>query len=198
MTNMDAILAIARKKGVLRIKDVREAGFHSEYVRRLCRSGQLVRMSRGVYVLADADVSADIGLAAVAKRVPNGVMCLLTALRYHGIGTQLPFEVWVAIDYNAHRPQIDNPQTRLCRFSGEAFTAGAEVHTIDGVSVKIYSPAKTVADCFKFRNKVGLDVALEALKDVIQNRKCTMDQLVEYARVCRVSKVMSPYMEAML
>jgi predicted transcriptional regulator of viral defense system len=198
MTNMDAILAIARKKGVLRIKDVREAGFHSEYVRRLCRNGELVRMSRGVYILADADVSADIGLAAVAKRVPNGVMCLLTALRYHGIGTQLPFEVWVAIDYNAHRPQIENPKTRLFRFSGEAFSAGAEVHTIDGVPVKIYDPAKTVADCFKFRNKVGLDVALEALKDVIQNRKCSVDQLVEYARVCRVSKVMSPYMEAML
>ena len=198
MTNSDAILAIARKKGILRIKDVRDAGLHPEYVRRLCRSGRLVRMSRGVYVLADAEISADISLAAVARRVPHGVMCLLTALRYHGIGTQLPFEVWVAIDYNAYRPQIDNPQTRLCRFSGAAFTAGAEVHTIEGVPVKIYNPAKTVADCFKFRNKVGLDIALEALKDVIHNRRCSIDQLVEYARICRVEKVMTPYMEAML
>ncbi len=198
MKTVNAILAMAQKKGILRIKDVRAAGFNPEYVRRLCKSGQLVRMSRGIYVLADTDVSVDIALAAVAKRIPNGVMCLLTALRYHGIGTQLPFEVWVAIDSNTHWRQIDNPATRVFRFSGKAFTTGIEKHTINGVSVKIYNPAKTVADCFKFRNKVGLDVALEALKDVIQNRRCTADQLLEYARICRVSRIMSPYLEAVV
>ncbi len=196
----DAIIELARKKGILQIRDVREAGFHPEQVRRLCQRGRLKRIDRNAYVLADAEMSADISLASVSKRIPNGVMCLLTALRYHDIGTQLPYAVWVAIDRNTPwpRPPIENPTTQIFRFSGQSFTAGIEVHNIDGVPVRIYDSGKTVVDCFKYRNKIGLDVALEALKDVLQNRRCTVDQIVEYARMSRLSKIIHPYLEAML
>ena len=196
----DEIVELARSKGILQIRDVREAGFHPEHVRRLCQSGRLKRIDRNAYVLADAEMSADISLASVSKRIPNGVMCLLTALRYHDIGTQLPHAVWVAIDRNTPwpRPAIENPTTQIFRFSGQSFTAGIEVYNIDGVPVRIYDPGKTVVDCFKYRNKIGLDVALEALKDVLRNRRCTVGQIFEYARIRRLSKVIYPYMEAML
>ncbi len=197
---IDAIIDLARRKGILQIRDVREAGFHPETVRRLCQSGHLKRIDRNAYILSDADVSADISLASVSKRIPNGVMCLLTALRYHDIGTQLPYAVWVAIDRSTPwpRPPIENPTTQIFRFSGQSFAAGIEVHNIDGVPVRIYDPGKTVVDCFKYRNKIGLDVAVEALKDVLQNRRCTVDQIIEYARIRRLSKIIRPYMEAML
>jgi predicted transcriptional regulator of viral defense system len=139
-----------------------------------------------------------LGLAQVAKAIPKGVICLLSALRFHEIGTQAPHEVWVALDRRAARPRLANPRTRIVRFSGEALAAGVETHEIAGVAVRIYSPAKTVADCFKYRNKVGLDAALEALREALRSRKCTADELWACARVCRVTEVMRPYMEAVL
>lgn len=197
-TMTDRVLSMAREKGVLRIKDLRDRGIHPEYARRMCNRGLLERVSRGLYVTADAEFSANIGLAQVAKRVPHGVVCLLSALQFHGIGTQSPYEVWLALDRNVRRPRMEYPPLRIVRFSGKALTEGIETHKIEHVAVRIYSPAKTVADCFKYRNKIGLDVAIEALRDCRDIKKCTNADLWEYAKVCRVTKVMQPYLEALL
>ena len=194
----EKVLAMVREKGMLRVRDLREEGINPEYLRRLCNKGLLRRVSRGLYICADAGISANIGLAQVAKRVSHGVICLLSALQFHNIGTQSPFEVWLALGRNVRRPRIDYPPLRIMRFSGRALTEGIEEHIIEGVLVKIYDPAKTVADCFKYRNKIGLDVAIEALRDCRDSKKCTNAQLWEYAKVCRVAKVMKPYLEAVL
>jgi predicted transcriptional regulator of viral defense system len=151
-----------------------------------------------LYVRTDAEFSANIGLAQVAKRVPHGVVCLLSALQFHGIGTQSPYEVWLALDRDVRRPRIEYPPLRIMRFSGKALTEGIEKHEIERVSVRIYNPAKTVADCFKYRNKIGLDVAIEALRDCRNSKKCTNTDLWKYAKVCRVTQVMKPYLEALL
>ena len=137
-------------------------------------------------------------MKGVAKRIPHGVVCLLSALQFHNIGTQSPFEVWIALHRKARRPRIEYPPLRIMRFSGKALTDGVEKHIIEGVPVKIYDPAKTVAYCFKYRNKIGLDVAIEALRDCRKSKKCTNAQLWEYAKVCRLTKVMKPYLEAVL
>jgi len=134
----------------------------------------------------------------MAKRVPHGVVCLLSALQFHGIGTQSPYEVWLARDRDVRRPRIEYPPLRIMRFSGKALTEGIEKHEIERVSVRIYSSAKTVADCFRYRNKIGLDVAIEALRDCRDSKKCTNADLWKYAKACRVTKVMQPYLEALL
>jgi predicted transcriptional regulator of viral defense system len=190
------VLALARRKGILRVKDLRETGIHPEYLRRLCQAGRLVRIGRGLYLPADAQPSAHISLAQAARRVPHGIVCLLSALRFHGIGTANPFEVWMALGRDIRRPQVEYPPLRIMRFSGKALTEGMEHHRIESVQVRVYNPAKTVADCFKYRNKIGLDVALEALRDCLRTRKCTHEQLWQYAKVCRVTEVMRPYLEA--
>jgi predicted transcriptional regulator of viral defense system len=192
----DKLLALARRKGILRVKDLCAAGIHPEYLRRLCQKGKLLRIGRGLYMPADARPSANISLAQAARRVPRGIVCLLSALRFHGIGTANPFEVWMALARDVRRPQVEHPPLRILRFSGKALSEGVEHHKIESVSVRVYCPAKTVADCFKFRNKIGLDVAVEALRDCLRRRKCTRDQLWQYAKVCRVTEVMRPYLEA--
>jgi predicted transcriptional regulator of viral defense system len=131
------------------------------------------------------------------KRLPKGVVCLLSALRFHNLTTQAPFEIWMAIDRKARLPKVEGVPLRLVRFSGEALTEGVEHHMIEGVEVRVYSPAKTIVDCFKYRNKIGLDVALEALRECRRERRCTMDDLWRFARICRVANVMRPYMEAL-
>ena len=190
------ILKLARNSGIVSTGEVRSKGIHHEYLRQLCSEGKLVRIGRGLYSLSDFDVTIHHGLAQAAKAIPKGVICLLSALRFHGIGTQAPHEVWIAIDRRAARPRARQPRIRIMRFSGKALTEGVVEHTIEGVPVKVYNPAKTVADCFKYRNKIGLDVALEALREVIHLRKCTIDELWSCAKVCRVAEVMRPYMEA--
>ena len=190
------VLALAKRKGILRVKDLHAAGIHPEYLRRLREKGMLVRIGRGLYMPADAQPSANISLAQAARRVPHGIVCLLSALRFHGIGTANPFEVWMALGRDVRRPQVEYPPLRIMRFSGKALTDGVEHHKIESVPVKVYGPAKTVADCFKYRNKIGLDVAIEALRDCLRTRKCTRDQLWQYAKVCRVTEVMRPYLEA--
>ena len=195
---MEKVLSLAKASGIIRVRDLIEQGIHPEYLRRLQEKGLLLKMSRGVYIPADSEVSQNVGLAQVAKRVPHGVICLLSALQFHNIGTQSPFEVWIAIDRKAARPHIDYPPLRIVRFSGKALSTGIEKHQIEGIAVKIFNKAKTVADCFKYRNKIGLDVALEALKDCRQQKLCTNDQLWEYAMICRVANVMKPYLEATL
>ncbi|MBU0727640.1 MAG: type IV toxin-antitoxin system AbiEi family antitoxin domain-containing protein [Pseudomonadota bacterium] len=191
------VLNLAKKKGFLRVRDVKAAKLHPEYIRRLVKTGKLIREGRGLYRLKEADITEHHSLAEVAKRVPNGVICLLSALRFHNITTQLPHQVWIAIDVKARVPKSDELSIRVFRFSGDALRKGIEVHTIEGVKVCIYSPAKTVADCFKFRNKIGLEVAIEALRECWRERKATMDDIYKYAKICRVMNVMRPYMESL-
>jgi predicted transcriptional regulator of viral defense system len=196
MDRQDRVLALAKHKGILRVKDLHEAGIHPEYLRRLCEKGTLVRVGRGLYVSADAELSANVGLAQTSRRVPHGIICLLSALRFHEIGTANPFEVWMALDQDVRRPQVEYPPLRIVRFSGKALLEGIEQRRIEAVPVKVYNPAKTVADCFKYRNKIGLDVAIETLRDCLRTKKCTHEQLWQYAKVCRVTEVMRPYLEA--
>ena len=158
--------------------------------------GELIRVGRGRYVLPQAEHSENFGLALVAAAVPRSVICLLSALRFHGIGTQAPHEVWISVEQGAARPRVDYPPVRVTLISGWAFTFGVEHHQIDGVPARIYSPAKTVADCFKFRNKIGLDVAIEALREALRAKRCTREELWAAGKVCRVSTVIRPYIEA--
>lgn len=195
-TKEKQVLDLARKVRILRVQDLADKGIHPEHLRRLHQKGQLVRIGRGVYMLPNVSISENFSLAEVAKKAPRGIICLLSALRFHDIGTQSPSEVWIAVDRKAARPQISTPRLRVMRFSDLAFSAGVETHKIDGVDVRVYSPAKTVADCFKYRNKIGLDVAIEALRECRRSRKCTSDDLWKYAKICRVANVMRPYLEA--
>jgi predicted transcriptional regulator of viral defense system len=193
----DKILALAKRKGILRVKDVRAAHIHPEYLRRLCERGTLIRVGRGLYMPADAQPTANVSLAQAARRVPHGIVCLLSALRFHEIGTANPFEVWIALARDVRRPQVEYPPLRTMRFSGKALTEGVGRHRIESVQVKVYNPAKTVADCFKYRNKIGLDVAIEALRDCLRSKKCTRTQLWQYAKICRVAEVIQPYLAAL-
>jgi predicted transcriptional regulator of viral defense system len=192
------LLELARRQGVLRVRDLASHGIHPEILRRLHERGLLVRAARGLYLPADFAPTENHTLAEVSKRVPGGVVCLLSALRFHGLTTQLPSEVWLAVHRKAWRPRVEDLPLRIVRFSGPAFTARVEEHEVEGVSVKVYSPAKTVADCFKYRNKIGLDVALEALRDCWKQRRATMDEIIDAARICRVANVMRPYLESVV
>jgi predicted transcriptional regulator of viral defense system len=161
------------------------------------RQGRLQRVGRGLYALPDRPVSEHNALAEVARKHPQAIVCLLSALRFHDLTTQSPFEVWLAIPNKARAPKMDYPPLRIVRFSGAALTRGVEDHVIDGVPVRVTSVARTVADCFKFRNKIGLDVALEALQEAWRAKRASMDELWRYATLCRVANVMRPYMESL-
>lgn len=164
---------------------------------RWVNAGKLQRLSRGLYALPSYAPNENASLIEVAQRAPSAVFCLLTALQFHGLTTQTPFEVWIAIGAKARRPRISSPALRVHRFSGQALDFGVETHLVDGVAVKVTNVAKTVADCFKFRNKIGLDVALEALRDAVGQKRVTMDDLWRAATVCRVANVMRPYLESL-
>ncbi|MDI6809465.1 MAG: type IV toxin-antitoxin system AbiEi family antitoxin domain-containing protein [Candidatus Eisenbacteria bacterium] len=196
--NQKKIVELARKHGVLRARDLNPYGIPREYLRRLCDKGLLERVARGLYRLPDSPVTENHTLAETCKRVPRGVVCLLSALQYHGLTTQTPHQVWVAIGRKDRRPSPDCPPLRIVRFSGAAMTEGVETHAVEAVPVRIFSPAKTVADCFKYRNKIGVDVALEALKECWRDRRCTMDDLWRYAKICRVQNVIRPYLESLV
>jgi predicted transcriptional regulator of viral defense system len=192
------LLRIVRDRGILAAHEVGERGLHRQLLTRLTREGALVRVSRGRYTTPDHPATENHGLALAAAAVPRGVICLLSALSFHGVGTQLPPEVWVAIDRRARRPALQYPRLRVVRFGGRALDEGVEVHRIEGQSVRIYGVAKTLADLFKYRNKIGMDVALEALHDAWRHRRFTMDEIDRYARVCRVERVMGPYLESLV
>lgn len=194
----DDVLRLARSRGVIRVRDLTEMGIHPEYLRRLCASGVLEKAGRGLYVPADSELPADFMLLEASRRVPHGVVCLVSALRFHEIGTQLPREIWMMIDRRAARPRVARPRMRFFRASGEAFRAGVQHHRIAGSQVAIYEPAKTIADCFKYRNKIGLDIAVEALRDALRQRRARVNDILRYARICRVDRVMRPYLEAMV
>jgi len=196
-TKMDATLELLRKHGTLRPRDLARRSIPPDYLDRLYRLGRVDRVARGLYAWPDAEVSEHHGLAEVARLVPRGVVCLLSALRFHGLTTQSPREVWLTLPSKAWAPKTEYPRLRIIRAMGPALTAMVEEHRVEGIAVKIYSPAKTVADCFKHRSKVGLDVALEALRDTSRGRKATMDELWAAARVCRMENVMRPYLESL-
>jgi predicted transcriptional regulator of viral defense system len=188
--------ASARSKAVLQPRDFARLRLHPQEISRLVEKGELIRVARGRYVLPTADLSENLGLALVSAAVPRSTICLLSALRFHDIGTQAPHEVWIAVEQGAARPRLDYPPVRVTLVSGAAFSFGVERHQIDGVSVRVYSPAKTVADCFKFRNKIGLDVAIEALREALRAKRFTRDELWAASKICRVTTIMRPYLEA--
>ena len=190
-------LQLARRLGVLRPRDLARHGIPREYLVRLHKEGVLERPARGLYVLADAEVDEHQSLLEACKRVPRGIICLLSALRFHGLTTQAPFEVWIAIDAKARLPKVEYPPLRIIRFSGAAQTEGIEEHIIRGATLRVTSPARTVVDCFKYRNKVGLDVALEALRDCRKQRKATVDELCRIAHSRRMLNIMRPYLESL-
>ena len=192
----DKILSMARARKMIRPRDLEDHGIAREQLQRLYRAGKLQRVARGVYALPDQPVSEHYSLALAIKQAPKATVCLLSALQFHDLTTQAPHEVWLAMAHNAVLPRISNPSIRLVKFSGRALEEGVEHHEIEGVDVKVYSAAKTVADCFKFRYKIGLDVAIEALRDALKSKKATVDQIYHFAKICRVANVMRPYLES--
>ncbi|MGE3482548.1 MAG: AbiEi antitoxin N-terminal domain-containing protein, partial [Gammaproteobacteria bacterium] len=170
------ILDLAAERGLIRPRDLTERGLPTVALTRLVRQGRLQRVGRGLYALPDRPVSEHNALAEVARKHPQAIVCLLSALRFHDLTTQSPFEVWLAIPNKARAPKMDYPPLRIVRFSGAALTDGVEEHAIDGVPVRVTSVARTVADCFKFRNKIGLDVALEALQEAWRAKRVSMDE----------------------
>ena len=195
-THEQQVLRLARARTLLRARDVTQQGLPTIALTRLVQAGKLERVARGLYGLPGAAISEHRSLAEVSARVPRGVVCLLSALRVHQIGTQAPFEVWIAIPQHMVTPRLDQPTIRVVRMADVALAEGVERLHIDGVEVPVFNAARTVVDCFRFRNKIGLDVALEALRDGWSQRKFTLDDLWRHATRGRVANVMRPYIEA--
>ena len=195
-THQQRVLDLARRKGMLRPSDLQSAGVPRVVLTRLIASGELERVDRGLYRLAPSQSSDSESLTAIAVKVPQAVFCLLTALQFHELTTQLPRQVWIAMPRGSHKPRIDYPPLKMVQFTGKAYSEGVEAHERDQMQIRVYGVAKTVADCFKHRNKIGLDVALEALKDARARQKASADELWRFAKVCRVANVMRPYLEA--
>ncbi len=195
-THIQRVLQLVRKEGRLRTSDLAAAGVPRMVLTRMTASGQLERAARGLYRLPKGESSEHEGLVTVASKVPQAVICLLSALQFHELTTQLPWQVWVAMPRGSHVPRLDYPPIKMVQFTGEAYVHGIETHLLDGAGVRVYSVAKTIADCFKHRNKIGMDVALEALKDARTQGRVDFDELWRCAKVCRVANVMRPYMEA--
>nr|WP_295082146.1 type IV toxin-antitoxin system AbiEi family antitoxin domain-containing protein [uncultured Roseateles sp.] len=197
MNQSDRILELAQHQRVLRAADVRAHGWSPQLLIRLHQTGKLQRIARGLYGLPDAEITEHQTLIEVCQRVPKSVLCLLSALQFNEIGTQMPHEVWIALPEATQTPALNYPTLRITRLRGTAYSDGIETVSEHGAPIRVYSAAKTVTDCFKFRNKIGLDVALEALKDAWQSRKVTMAELSRFAKINRVERVMQPYLEAM-
>jgi len=193
-----AITVFERHGGILRTAEAFRAGIHPVTLYAMRDAGTLERISRGVYRLAESPPLGNPDLVTVAKRVPNGVICLISALAFHDLTTQIPHEVHLALPRGAEEPRLDFPPIRTFRFTRKSFTAGIEIHRLDGVPVRIYSPEKTLADCFKFRNKIGLDTVIEALRFYRERRSVKVEDLLRFGAICRVSTVMRPYLEAIL
>ncbi|MCX6544680.1 MAG: type IV toxin-antitoxin system AbiEi family antitoxin domain-containing protein [Acidobacteria bacterium] len=191
-------IAVARRQGIARTRDFETAGIARTALRRMCDRGLLVRTARGLYQVPNAELSAAHSLAETARVAPGATVCLLSALQFHELTTQLPRAVWILIGSKAWTPRNPPVPLEIVRSRGDALTAGIARHVIERVSVPITVPAKTVADCFKYRNRVGLDVAMEALRDCLRHRRATVDELWRFASVCRVRNVMRPYLEAMV
>ena len=201
MTEIDArqrLLNLAQERSIFRASEAEAAGVHPQYLSRLVAQGILERVARGCYRLAGAETTEHHTLAVIATVVPSAVICLLSALQFHQIGTQTPMGVWIALERGTRKPQLDYPPLQVVYFSGQTFTLGVESHTIEGQAVRVYSVAKTIADCFKHRNKIGLDVALEALTDAWRQRRLSLSELNAFARANRVQRVLQPYVEVLI
>jgi len=197
MTSAKAKMLIKAFKGkTLRASHELEGGGLTRVdIQEAVKEGQLERVARGLYRLAEADISENHSLAVASETVPGGVICLLTALRFHELTTQAPPEIWIAVVRDQWRPRMSG--MRFIQYSPASMRSGIENHSIEGIQVRVTTPARTVADCFKFRNRIGLDVAIEALRDARQSKRCTVDELMAQARVCRIQKVIRPYLEAL-
>ena len=196
-TQTQRVLELAGQRGLLRASHLQELGIARVVLSRLTASGLLERVGRGVYRLPDAQGAEHESLATIAVKVPQAVFCLLTALQIHELTTQLPRQVWIAMPQGSHVPKMDYPPVKMVQFSGEAYAQGIEAVRADQVELRVYGVAKTVADCFKHRNKVGLDVAIEALKEALAANKTNANDLWRFAKICRVANVMRPYLEAL-
>lgn len=196
-TQTQRVLELAGQRGLLRASHLQELGIARVVLSRLAASGQLERVGRGVYRLPDAQGAEHESLATIAVKVPQAVFCLLTALQIHELTTQLPRQVWIAMPQGSHVPKMDYPPVKMVQFSGEAYAQGIEVVRADQVELRVYGVAKTIADCFKHRNKVGLDVAIEALREALAANKTNANDLWRFAKICRVANVMRPYLEAL-
>ncbi len=181
----------------MRTHEAAERGVHYSTLYGMRDAGLLEQLSRGVYRLTELQGPSKYDVVTVAARVPDAVLCLVSALDFHEIGTQIPSAVSIAIGRKDWHPQFDYPPVRVYRMSGDALISGIEEHSVDGTVVRVFCVAKTVADCFKFRNKIGLDVAIEALREVVRSRKATPVEIMEYAEIDRVSRIVRPYVEAM-
>ena len=195
--HQDKVLNLTRKLGVLRPRDLKSSGVPRTYLKQLVERGDLLKTGRGLYVQTGAPMTENHSLAEAAKRSPKGVICLVSALRFHGLTTENPAEVWIAIPRGTRPPKSTTPTLRVVTLSGEMMTEGIKQHVIQGVSVPVYGVAKTVADCFRFRNRIGVNIAVEALRDAWRNKKATSEELWHYAKVCRVLNVMRPYFDSL-
>ena len=184
--------------GLLRMSEAIRAGVHRDTLKKMVERGYVQKVSRGLYQLVDSVPSSHPDLAVIGAKVPDGVICLISALSFHEITTQIPHEVYLAVSRNSEPPRIDHPPVRCFRFSGKSFTEGVETHDVGPASVRIYSREKTLADCFKYRNKIGLDTCLEAIRMYKQQRRYDVSAILKFAGICRVTKVMRPYLEAIL
>lgn len=195
-TRTEQALKLVKRMGVVRPKDLAPFGVAPVYLRRLIKTGELVQSARGLYKLPEHKETPHHRLAEACKLVPNGVVCLLSALFFHRLGKQPP-AVWLAIDRKARKPTIEELPIRFVRFSGTRLHEGTERHVIEGVPVRVTTCSKTVADCFRYRNKIGFDVALEALRQCVRQRRCPKAELLKCAAACRISTVIHPYLEAL-
>jgi len=197
-TQKQRVLDLACQKGMLRPIHLQHIGVARVILTRLVASGQIEKVGRGLYRLADSPASENETLATIAVKVPQAVFCLLTALQIHELTTQLPRQIWIAMPQGSHTPQIDYPPIKMVQMTGDAFSEGVEViQSVQDVSIRVYCVAKTVADCFKHRNKIGLDVAIEALRDALVQKKASANDLWRFAKICRVANVMRPYLETL-
>jgi predicted transcriptional regulator of viral defense system len=198
LNRTEQILRIAEQNGIIRGRDIEKTGISRNYLYKLCKDERLIKISRGLYMHPDTPVSEKLNFSKIAKKNTNAVICLISALNFYEITTQISREVWIAIPKGGWRPSLDYPPLNLTFISKSAYLYGIQEYNINSVAVKIYSIEKTIADCFKFRNKVGLDIAIEGLKEAWKSRKLSMDKLVEAAHINRVSKVIRPYLEAIV
>jgi predicted transcriptional regulator of viral defense system len=198
ITQKEKVLKLLHQSTMIHSRELSKVGIDTKTLTRMITEGKIHRIARGLYTSVDYIPGTYHSLIEANKLVGNGVICLLSALSFYEIGTQNPSEVWIAIQRKARMPQIEDYPIRVSRFSGQAFSEGVERITIDNVKIEIFNIPKTIADCFKYRNKIGLEVAVEALKDVLRNKRATVDELLHYAEICRVRNVITPYMESLV
>ena len=196
--NEKAIAIIRNKGGLIRTQEALNEGIHRRTLYRLAREGTLLSISRGLYQLAGLEIPAQAGLAEVSKAAPHGVICLVSALAFHGLTTQNPQQVWLAVDRKSRRPRIDYPPLKVFHFSGAVFREGVELHLIMGQQVKIYNAPKTVIDCFRLVREVGLDVALEGAREYLKKKEASPEMLMTYAKLNRSEKLIVPYLQALI